>query len=121
MIRTERQTKTSGEVPTVDALTQLALTVHQVSEMCCEMALDKSPTQVQDDTGLRPPGVSPSQRAPAHLHEVLCVVLGGYKHHRLVLGSNDVAQQVEKHGSLGVLTHKEEGGLQGQRPVWAPG
>lgn len=46
------------------------------------------------------------------LAEVLGVVLRGHKYHRLVLGPHHGAQQVEQHSSLGVLTHKEEGGLE---------
>lgn len=42
------------------------------------------------------------------------MVLRGYKHHSLVLGSNDITQQVEEHSSFDVLTHQEEGSLQGK-------
>lgn len=55
----------------------------------------------------------------AYLTEVLGVVLRGHKHHRLVLGPHHGAQQVEQHSSLGVLAHKEEGGLRGEGPRWA--
>lgn len=48
------------------------------------------------------------------------MVLCGYKHHSLVLGPSDILQQVEQHSSLGVLTHKEEGGLRGEGCMWAP-
>ena len=48
---------------------------------------------------------------PAHLAEILRVVLGGHKHDRLVLGPHHVAQQVEQHSGLGILPHQEEGGL----------
>lgn len=43
MVRTERQTKTSGDVPTADVLTQLALTVYHCLRSGCEMALTKAP------------------------------------------------------------------------------
>lgn len=53
---------------------------------------------------------------PSHLTEVLGVVLSGHKHHRLVLGPHHIAQQVEKHGGLGVLPREKEGGLRGEGP-----
>lgn len=49
------------------------------------------------------------------------MVLCGYKYHRLVLGPNDITQQVEQHSGLGVLSYKEEGGLRGEGRTWAPG
>lgn len=49
------------------------------------------------------------------------MVLCGYKHHGLVLGPNDILQQVEEYSSLGVLTHEEEGGLRGEGWMWTPG
>lgn len=49
------------------------------------------------------------------------MVLCGYEHHGLVLGPNDILQQVEEHSSLGVLTHEEEGGLRGGGWMWALG
>lgn len=49
------------------------------------------------------------------------MVLCGYKHHSLVLGPNDILQQVEEHSSLGVFAHKEEGGLRAEGGMWTPG
>lgn len=72
------------------------------------------------EAGWRPHGFL-HPRAPAHLSEVLGVVLCGYKYHSLVLGPNNILQQVEEHSSLGVLAHKEEGGLRGEGWTWVPG
>lgn len=59
---------------------------------------------------------------PAHLTEILRVVLGGHKYHCLVLGPHQAAQQVEQHSSLGILPHEEEGGLQGEGSLgWLTG
>ena len=55
---------------------------------------------------------------PAHLAEILRVVLGGHKHDRLVLGPHHAAQQVEQHRGLGVLPHQEEGGLWRDAGYW---